>query len=202
MKLLAWSLALVAMSASVARAEITLGVLSQCEDLNTAYTTLKETPQDCGTAPDSIERALAQHVQGGAGVCFLAKPPTNSLTSFHCMVVSRPGIQRTLFCERPSDYQDVLDYQASYLQKWAAPVKRYLDAADACPVGTGGAAAVGQTPALTAWVVKMDFGFLLALGSGLVGQSTVIDGYGQVDPVISGEDHAEVEFIEMYVILK
>jgi hypothetical protein len=202
MKLLALTLASFLTTASVARSAISLSILSNCDDLSRMQLLLADQPLQCGShGGNTLERALAERVRG-LKVCYLENPPTDSLQGFHCLIVVQAGTQRILNCTRPANYADVLDYEANYSRNWDALVKQYLAAADTCSVGTKGAAPTNQTPILTAWIAKADIGFMLALGSGLVGQGAVVHGFGQVDPDISGEDHAEVEFVEMFYPLK
>jgi len=202
MKAVAIPIALVAALGQVAHADITLSVLSQCNDISATLSFLRNPPTPCtNNAADDIERALADHLRGGATICFLRQPPAPVFTGFRCLVFTTSD-ERSLVCTRAASYSDVKEYIADFTQRWRIPERQYLDAADSCAVGTGSAAPTRLTPPATAWVAKMEIGFTLALGTGLVGQSTIIHGYGQVDPEVSGEEHAEVEFVEMFVLRK
>jgi hypothetical protein len=185
-----------------AEAALHLDQLSNCDSLGQVLLTLRSFPTDCRAPDGPIERSIAAfYVPQIAKTCFLARPPSAALSSFDCVVVQDPQ-SRQLACQRSARWSDILAYRQTYQETYAPRVRTYLDAAAACPQGNGDATTAVPTmlPFIVGVYAKYELGFALPRGgTGLVGESTFVHGYGSVDPDLIDSDHPAVEFFGTWV---
>jgi hypothetical protein len=97
---------------------------------------------------------------------------------------------------------DIVAYRRDYQDTYAPKVTRYLDAASRCPQGNRDATT--GVPTFLPWTLgvfsKFSFGFVLPIGSGEVGTSAFIHGYGKADPdLFPTEQNPTVEFFNAWV---
>jgi hypothetical protein len=185
-----------------AHASIRLDLLSACDDLGLAMRELKRPTIGCRAPRSAMERALATRIGINPAVrlCFLQRAPSASLSRFAC-VTFHTATSAHLDCIAPVASADVDDYQRNYASRYAAHAKAYLEAANRCALGNGDASRAQwslMSPYLN-FIAQFELGFVLPLGNGLVGSSTVLHGFGGVDPEISGSEGDMIEFFSTYV---
>lgn len=180
-----------------AQGAIALNQLSACAELPRYRAALQGTT-DCQTPTGRLARALNERTRSwpGARLCFRSAPSA-MLAGFACMNVDTGTHEPALLCLRDVRTVDIRDYRARYALVYDALVKRYLVEASACDVGNHDASAMA--PTMMPWIVSLiaehDFGFVLPIGPRLVGSSTLVHGFGHLDPEIYSDAGRYVEYV-------
>ena len=193
------------MSSSQARADIHFDQLSSCDSLERIAQYLKSSPSSCRSPSDELEEVISSRftIPGGDGKpCFLSRPPTSTLSTFKCFVLTTPRTSafpkgtRHISCVKKADEADLIRYKDAYLPVYGPLVERYLDAAAHCPAGNGDAAIANRNlmPFPLTFVARYSFGFVLPIGDQLVGKTSFIHGYGKVDPSLTSFGSGAIEF--------
>jgi hypothetical protein len=191
-------------TAEPAQAALSLNQLSSCSSLSSFVHSLDVWPTTCSSPDDRIERALQSRLSiGPAKICFLKESPSPLLAGFNCYQTQTP-VGRSIGCIRRVGRADIDDYRNNFLGKYAKPTTQYLGAASTCEIGNKDAATAppSMLPADLAWVSKMEVGFALSVGRNtndrLVGASTIVHGFGSVDPNIVSDDGTAIEFLHTW----
>jgi|GEM_PF-5284440 len=179
---------------------VDLNRLDACADVAATLALLKH-PDDvvCSAARNVVERALVARIDP-AGVlqpCFLKAPP-KAYTNFSCLRTTWET-QQNLFCFRASSTAELTDYVENYPSKYARQVKTYLEAAAACPVANGDAAAASYWTAPFALhaIARFEFGYNLGLGKSNPAMASMMHGFARLDPTLSGAGVDALEFVSM-----
>jgi hypothetical protein len=106
---------------------------------------------------------------------------------------SRPA---GLLCLREANPDDIRDYKGRYQQIYDPLVKQYLRQSSTCDAGNGDASVMASSmlPWIVAIVAEHEFGFILPVGSRIVGTSAFIHGFGHLDPEIYADSNRFVEY--------
>lgn len=191
-----------ALLAGRAQAQLTLDQLSACDDMAQALALLRSNQRECRAPRTAIEQGLTQRIATWrVPVCWLVRAPARSLSRFACLIVHLPTGPRYLDCMAESDPARVVAYRQTYEPDGARYSTVYLAAASRCSFSNGRAAPAGPSfmSIVVAMIVQLDVGFALQVGREVVGTSTILHGYGRLDPEIVGHPNAGVEFVSMWI---
>lgn len=196
------AIAIIAFVGPPAEATVHLDQLSACDDLTELFDSLRSWPDDCGSPRDPVEAALLKYngLNTQMRQCFLKNPPSGVLAGFDC-VVAQYSKTRTIACFREATAAVVHDYKDRFQGVYAAKVVDYLNAAAKCSVGNGDPT-VGPSNALPPYLwpaLKYDFGFILPVGRGPIGLSTIVHGYGHSDPDFGSVPEPVFEFVTTWI---
>lgn len=203
-KLIRIALVSIPFVSSTEGAGLSFDKLTACGDLSSLTAELREgsmpSPSECRAPSGPLEKSLVYRTGGkDSEVCLLSNSPRPSLDGFTCVrSPTEPG--GTITCFRPAKLKDIELYQTNFRNEGptAQRVAAYLMDASKCKASNGNATEGQATlmPIVLATIARMDFGFVMRMGTGHMPDSYVLHGYGKTDPEIRGETDA-IEFVSI-----
>lgn len=177
--------------------EIEFTRINACKEISKAFSSLQRSNISCGAATGAIERTIRDFAVGSeAKLCFMERPPVESLAGFRCIQSSVRG-GRAIACYRSAPAELLADYKANYVKRYSVQASSYIEEAKRCPGSNGDASRTIETtfPPILMSAAVHEFGFNVQYGNTKPGSSMVSHGFARTSPEISKRGPDAIEYV-------